>query len=357
MNAFGAYIRCPFNESHRIIEGRIQRHILKCRKSYPADIKVTCPFDATHVLNPEEFERHVLTCVSSGNVKCFQMSLEAEQQVGTVSLEDACNAQTDVIVDEDWSGNNPTYNPVAVAESKNVLRTVVGLSKSKKKQFKRSERERIAKIENKHNNTVDDSSFTQKQTVTSEAPLRIPKNVAKLISLKQSQNHSDNDICIGDLVSKLKEIDLEKDSTLLKENVSSTSNSSSQEGHKENSANNTFSDKNSNSSRSNQESTSKKKINMTRNDVKSCEKSRETDKKHNNISQYVNKEKEKCINLQMAASLEKAKKISTGRGFTIAYQKIKSEIEQDNKGDMSLDHYKSVYGYDEDKDDDTNNAL
>ncbi|XP_033324322.2 uncharacterized protein LOC117219343 [Megalopta genalis] len=357
MSACGPYTICPFNAAHRIIDGRIQRHILKCRKSYPKDIKVTCPFDATHVLNPEEYEHHLLTCISNGNVMCYRMTLEPGKQLGTVLLEDACNVQTDVISDEDWSGNNPTYNALAVSEAKNVMRSAVGLSKSKKKQFKRSERERIAQIENEHNNTTDVSSIIQKQPVVElETPLRMPKNVAKAIYLDQTLDYSDKDIYIGDLVSKLRKVDLKKDSSLLEENVSTINNSFSQESHKENSANNIYSDKNSNSARSSQESTSKKNINMTRNDVKSCEKSKETDTKNNSIRQYLNKERTKRVNLQIAATIEEARKISTGRGFTIAYQKIRSEINESNKEDISLDHYKSVFGYEENENDDTDDA-
>lgn len=348
MSFFGSYFPCPFDNSHRILCTRIQKHIVKCRKNYPKDIKLQCYFDATHVLNPEEFEHHLSICSSSGNIRCFKQSLEPEQKLGTKSLEETCKVQTDTICDEDWSGGNATYNPITASESKNVMRSVVGLSKAKKIQFKQYERERIAMIEKKHNNTIDNKSFTQKEPVF-ETPLRKPKNAAKATSLNQTSDNKDKDVSFEHLLTKLREVDLEKDNTLLEKNVSIKNNSSSGENSKENSANN-ISNENS-SLRNGQESISKKKLNMTRNDVKNNEKPKETDTKNNSIHQHLNKERNKHINSRLATNVEVARKISTGRGFTIAYQKIKSEISKEQGESASLDHYNSVFGYDEDKND------
>ncbi|XP_076659443.1 uncharacterized protein LOC143362848 [Halictus rubicundus] len=352
MNFFGPYIPCPFDKSHRIIVGRLEKHLFKCRKNFPKDTKVSCPFDARHMLDQEEYEHHISTCPSSGNVKCYQQSLEVEKKVG-IPIQATCNVQTNSLCDEDWSGGNVTYNPIAASEGKNVLRTVVGLSKAKKIQFKHYERERIAMLEKKNNNTIDDKSFTQKQPKLEEA-LRVPKKAAIAMSLDQTSDDKDGEDQVGDLLSKLKKVDLNKDSTLFEKNVSMTNNSCSQESSKENGANNISSENS--FSLSSQESISKKKINMTRNDVKSCEKPKETDNKNNSIHQHLNKERNKHRNSRIAANFGDAKKISTGRGFTIAYQKIiKSEMSQAQGENTNLDYY-SLYGYEDDKGDNHDSA-
>lgn len=47
-------VTCPYNESHRIMRKRLQRHLVKCRESHP-DVKlVRCPFNSVHqVPEPE----------------------------------------------------------------------------------------------------------------------------------------------------------------------------------------------------------------------------------------------------------------------------------------------------------------
>ncbi|XP_076283105.1 uncharacterized protein LOC143210270 [Lasioglossum baleicum] len=347
MNFFGPYMRCPFDESHRILDGRLQKHLVKCRKNYPKDTKLHCYYNATHVLNVDEYEHHISTCPSSGNIKCFQTTIGEEQKVGTVPLEELCKVQTDIVCDEDWSGGNVTYNPIAASEKKNVMRSVVGLSKAKKSQFKQYERERIAMIEKKENNTIDNKSVSKKLEL--EEPLRKPKNAAKAISLdKTLGDKDDKEAYLGHLVSKMKEVDLKKDSTLLQKNVSITNNRSSGENSKENSANNSLSENS--SLRGGLESISKKKLNMTRNDVKRYEKPKETDAKNNSIHQHLDKEINRRVNTKI--TMDTARKISTGRGFTILYEKVKNDTLQSEGDNTNLDHYRSNFGYGEDKNDD-----
>lgn len=341
MPFIGPYSRCPFDESHTIIDGRLQKHLVKCSKNYPKDTMLHCFYNATHMLTPEQYMHHLANCPSSGNVQCFQTIIGDAQPVGTVPIEELCKVPTEPICDEDWSGNNATYDPIAASADKNVIRSAVGLSKSKKTQFKLNERERIAKIEKKENNTLVNKSFTKKPVL--ELPLREPKNAAKGIPFDET---SDTDI--EHLLVKLKKVDLKKDSTLLPKNVSIKNNSSSGENSEENAANNIPSE---NSSLSGgMETISKKKLNMTRNDVKSYEKPQETDAKNNSIHQHLNKERKKHINSEI--SVDEVRKISTGRGFTIAFQKIQRNICPGKTANTSLDHYNDVFGYEEDKDDD-----
>ncbi|XP_015439738.1 PREDICTED: uncharacterized protein LOC107194608 [Dufourea novaeangliae] len=313
MAAFGPYTICPFDKSHHIIDGRIQTHLVKCRKNYPKDAKVMCPFDTVHMIDPEEYEHHLSICPTSGNVRCYENSFEPEISKGTVSLKDACNQQTNTLDDEDWCGSNPTYNPLVASETKNVVRTAVGLSKAKKKQFKHSERDRIAKLEkNQSKTSIHKNSFVQKQPDL-EAPLRVPKKAAKAMSYNQNLNKVHNKSYIDNLVSKLKEVSLENNNNTL------------QKGSQESSANNTFDEK-SNGTLQNGKKNASKEIKVIHNNIKAEKKPLEPKIQNNTLHQTLGKGKNIRVNSKIAATFGEARKVSTGRGFTIAYQQIKSEI-------------------------------
>nr|XP_031831503.1 uncharacterized protein LOC116426551 isoform X1 [Nomia melanderi] len=350
MSFFGPYTICPFDKYHRIIDGRLQKHIFKCSKNYPNQ-RATCPFNANHRLKPEEYEHHLSVCPTNGNVICYQMSLESEKEIGTVSLQSACSMETNVCYGEDWSGdNNVTYDPLTASETKNVFRPVIGLSKAKKKQYKNYERERIAKIE-KHNTngSIDSKSFIKKES-ESESPLRVPKNASKAMYFRDES--TDDKISFEDLISKLKETKVEDDSNIKPEKYVSTANNTSL---RRDSTGNTTNN------------------NITNNDVKIAEKqkvkkeikeTKETNKETNketkaNISlyEYLYNKRIIQVNPKMSATFREAKKISTGRGFNIVYQQIKSEVSQNQGQDTTLEHYNNVFGYDDDKNDNNDIVL
>ncbi|KOC70207.1 Gametocyte-specific factor 1 [Habropoda laboriosa] len=340
MNSVEAYITCPYNKSHRILKHRFQTHLYKCRKQHP-DMKVVCLYDATHMLDTAEFEHHMSVCPSSGNIKCYQNVLEAENNVGTVSLEEACAMQTNTL-DEDWSGNCVAYDPLTASETKNVIRTTVGLSKSMRKQFKQRERDRMSSLQTtSYNNSSNEINILEKQTY-SEQPLRKPKNAAKAISCVQSSS-------TDDLASKVEELSIKKNNSLTNKNVSKDKQNVS---NKENNAiticrnifateenisevkgdykMNTFiSQKNESEKQENYKKTSIQTGDFKKNDFESLKTLQIKPKIANNLYGEV-------------------RKISTGRGFTIAYKNLNSSILKSEKDNENSKDLSSVYGYDDD---------
>lgn len=375
MNIIESYVTCPFNKSHRILKHRLQKHLNKCRKQYP-NKKLICPCDATHMIDVEKYEHHISVCPSSGNIQCYQNILEVEQNVGTVSLEEACNKQT-AVMNEDWSGNNPTYNPLIASEKKNVIRAAICLPRSEKKQFRQYERDRISSLETSGCNNNSNETTILKKKIDFEKPLRIPKNVAKAVSYNQ-------DHPISDLASKLEKLSMKNNNSLTNKNVSTLDNNSSKETSSQKmSLSNSTCDKINSSSILQNISIHTEKQNVSNKESNAtaiCEEISKTeenlleikdDKKTNafvsqkskskrqgkeaniekeNVTKY-NSETLGMFNLKSKTAKNlygEMKKISTGRGFTIVYKNFNSSILKSENQKKSSEDLSSVRGYDND---------
>lgn len=145
-------------------------------------------------------------CTSRANVICEQYVLgQDEQDIGIISLEDACNVQPN-ISNEDWSGNNPTYNPVKQTEDKNIIRLPIAMSRSEKKEFRQLERDRILFLENNSNISNDDSKISIiKQKTDFDEPLKAPKQLPKAILCNQDLTNY--------LISKLNKVSIDIDNS------------------------------------------------------------------------------------------------------------------------------------------------
>lgn len=308
-------------------------------------------------------------------MKCYKYVLEPKQKVGVVSIEESCSLQSNVL-DEDWSGVNPSYDPLVASQNKNIIRTAIGLTKSGKKKFKREERERICALENNMNNG-NSSNSTGASHVTkstnSEQPLRVPKKAAKAMLLSQND-------CFSDLTTQLKHVSIEQNSSLKKTNVLTMSNSS--HSSVDSLKTNTSSMLNilSNSKGISVEEQAKSDYKESRDTDTTCLDNLKVNKevpkeKHvlavNSLKKHDDNKgtaikkaallrpsnKQNCLESRNAINLNSkiteklygpAKKISTGRGFTIAYQYLnksfaEAEERKENSGDLA-----SVRGYDED---------
>ena len=353
MSYVGPYLQCPFNESHRIIEGRLQKHLFKCRKNYPKNYKVVCPFDATHMLDPYEYEHHLSVCTTSGNMKCYTNSFEPQVEVGTVSIEEACSLQTNTLDNEDWFGNTPTYDPLLATANKPIVRTAIGLSKAKKKEFKQRERDRLSALENSQNKNNSKLSVAYNEPEFG-LPLREPKKAAIALSC----NGGTDNVSISDLISKLKEV------TVTKANDSVLEKSTSQDKEEENifkGDTSTSANQHNASSTTEHNVSGAKNISKMRghgsqdNDVKLDRSDEVRDKNSNvreNLTEATGNESQKVrhLNPRSAATLRgEVKKISTGRGFTIAYQYLKAEVSKNQTLENDSEDFSVIYGFNEDE--------
>ncbi|KOC61968.1 hypothetical protein WH47_05857 [Habropoda laboriosa] len=88
----------------------------------------------------------MLNCASNGNIKKEQYNFEPPLQLGSVSLETVKSLSVPVM--QDWKEENiKTYDPWENTENKSIMRCLIGLSKSQKKQFKLAERKRIYNLQ------------------------------------------------------------------------------------------------------------------------------------------------------------------------------------------------------------------
>ncbi|CAK9813350.1 Gametocyte-specific factor 1 [Anthophora quadrimaculata] len=137
-------LTCPYDVTHRIRKTVMPYHLMRCRANHSSG-KVQCPFDAFHVVDEDYLKQHILNCASSGNVRREQYSFEPNIQLGSVSLETVKNLSVPVM--QDWKEENiGTYDPWRNTETKNIIRSLTGLTKSQKKLFKLAERRRMCNL-------------------------------------------------------------------------------------------------------------------------------------------------------------------------------------------------------------------
>lgn len=336
MNIIDSYVTCPLEVSHRILSSRLQTHLYKCYKNFPKDTKIKCIYDATHILDFDEYEQHLEICPSSGNVRCYNTILEPVRNVG-IPIQQVCSLQTNTTEDEDWYGNNPSYNPLAASEKKNVIRPAIAMSKTEKKKFREYERQRLLSLEKENNEKSFDkcNSSAQKQ-IGCDEPLRIPKNIAKAVSYDLNASTSS-------VISRLKDISINSNNDIPDSENSCKLNLNSS---KTNADIKTISPQNNNSQLKQKEDipnvkkdTCASSQNMKMKDdtlgpinsktsVNTLKENLETHNIKQKPNKYYTSESQNGIELGVQRGIlhGEPKKVSTGRGFILAYQRSGSDV-------------------------------
>lgn len=50
------FVKCPFDEHHRVLKTNIQKHLMRCEKNHPTIKLVQCEFNKTHKIKPEKIQ-------------------------------------------------------------------------------------------------------------------------------------------------------------------------------------------------------------------------------------------------------------------------------------------------------------
>ncbi|XP_011305662.1 uncharacterized protein [Fopius arisanus] len=167
-------VLCPFDNSHQIRLSRKQFHIVRCKKNHQLTDKEICPYNATHIVDKINFQDHLATCMDAREIQSFLYKTDDTQLTGIIPIEQI-NQVNPTTGEEDWDNDvyHQTYDPMKNCEDKPLVRTLIGASKAKRREFRMKERERMAKlVEEKVPKPVEVESFKQKFN----EPLRPPKN-------------------------------------------------------------------------------------------------------------------------------------------------------------------------------------
>lgn len=144
---------CPYNASHQITEGRIQFHLVKCRKANPAHDLVVCPYNTSHHVPRPEEAYHISVCADRKIVEAarYKWASEPEKTNGATVRRDleAMRSRTepprvsDHLGEEDWEKEATvaiSYDPSKKCKETTVLRKLQGATPSQRKEFREKEK-------------------------------------------------------------------------------------------------------------------------------------------------------------------------------------------------------------------------
>ncbi|KAH8387917.1 hypothetical protein KR093_010306, partial [Drosophila rubida] len=132
------YCICPYDKCHRVLRIRFATHLARCEENYPSIQLARCPFDITHRMPKEDLKEHIESCNARRNFDCHEFPEKLTKCLPVVEC------------DENWDVDPPvsSYNPQAYCEQNMIMRTINGVSKSKRQAFRESERQRLKKFDN-----------------------------------------------------------------------------------------------------------------------------------------------------------------------------------------------------------------
>uniref|UniRef100_A0A1B0B787 CHHC U11-48K-type domain-containing protein n=1 Tax=Glossina palpalis gambiensis TaxID=67801 RepID=A0A1B0B787_9MUSC len=132
-------LQCPYVKSHKILEWRMQFHLIRCRRNHPNAPKVVCPFNVTHVLNEAELKFHLNVCPDRAKHDNYCCVDKAPTKPTTPPPKHKYEST------ENWDDEPavPSYNPTEYAKKAPVLRSISGAKPSERKKFREEERARL----------------------------------------------------------------------------------------------------------------------------------------------------------------------------------------------------------------------
>lgn len=184
-------LTCPFDPAH-VVEGRkFQAHLIKCKRNLPANHDfVQCDFWHLHYVRKNQLDSHLANCEHRLEKEAFKITWKSETpkffQPKLLPVED--RGPSAIEDQESWeSTSGPAFKPEKMIAGAIHMTIPQGLSKSKRKEFREQELERLrqrreregdvtAKTKENESGTV--SHFVQ-QTRKPEAPLKLHRIVAK----------------------------------------------------------------------------------------------------------------------------------------------------------------------------------
>ncbi|XP_017883067.1 gametocyte-specific factor 1 homolog [Ceratina calcarata] len=197
-----AIVSCPYDSTHKIKESVLPYHLIRCRRNQINLRKVICPYNVWHVIDEKEIEEHVACCPSSGTIKNLEYCYRPLYELGTVSLETTKNLP--VAKMEDWKEENvPQYDPWKVTESRDVIRCLIGGTRSQKKKFREYEQKRWSNLSDERTWSPNLRQQFKTLHITPQKMSTKVLNLAQLIKSLEHLQFEDIDVIANN-------IDLEK---------------------------------------------------------------------------------------------------------------------------------------------------
>jgi len=139
-------VTCPYNISHQLTVGSLQKHQIKCRRNYPNSGVTICPFNSSHHIPEADQEYHLAHCQDSKLVEMakFKMRLEDKKLVSVIPEIRVIEAD-----EENWEAEatiKTSYDPNKKASQLPVLRKLDGGTPSQRKEFRAAEKVRLENL-------------------------------------------------------------------------------------------------------------------------------------------------------------------------------------------------------------------
>ncbi|XP_074104152.1 uncharacterized protein LOC141530753 [Cotesia typhae] len=173
------YLTCPLDEVHRIRKSRMQCHLTRCLKNHKLMDKIKCPFNPLHIIYPNEMTHHMTVCESNASIavqrfdrndqKCFSGVISEKEAMR--QLEAAFGSFSNE-VEYKHTIDTPAYDPIQANIDNPLFRTLNCESKSKRKEFRFKERQRIAAIEAEKSKKIVESTPEEERPMRELKPIR-----------------------------------------------------------------------------------------------------------------------------------------------------------------------------------------